>query len=326
MQTRPLGRTGIDVSEIGFGAWGIGGATPGATSYGARDDAESLAALDRALAEGITFFDTSSVYGYGHSEALIGRAFAGRRERVVIATKAGFTRYDAAPDHSPASLRRSLEGSLERLGTDHVDLLQLHNAPIEQLRQDPDILATLQALRAEGRIRAFGLSIKTMDEGVAAIRDFAVPVLQLNLNMMDLRAIDSGLLELAEATGTGIIARTPLCFGFLAGTLSPDAEFAADDHRSAWPRAQIRAWAEGAALTLGAVADRPGQNGVVKALRFCLSYPAVSTVIPGLLRPAEVSEAAAAGRFGALSRDERASVEALNRSYDFLVRRAKLQP
>lgn len=321
MRIRPLGRTGLTVSEIGFGGWGIGGATPGATSYGARDDAVSAAALARALAQGITFFDTSSVYGYGHSERLIGRAVAHCRDRVVIATKAGFTTYDQAADYSPAWIRRSVEGSLERLGTEYIDVLQLHNAPIELLRRDPAVIATLVQLKAEGRIRSFGFSVRNMAEAVAAIDEFDAAVLQVNLNMLDVRAVSGGVLDLAAGRGCGIIARTPLCFGFLSGRLGADSQFAPDDHRSAWPRVQVAAWADGAHRVLGAVAEPPRQTSVQKALRFCLSYPAVSTVIPGLLDPAEVDEAVAASTLGPLADAEREAVETINAGTDFFVRR-----
>src|SRR5258707_11650726 len=121
MNYRALGRTGLSVSEIGFGAWGMGGRTAGHTSYGETDDATSLAALSRALDCGITFFDTSSAYGDGHSEALIGRAFKHSRARVVIATKAGYDSWDRAPDFSPAAIVASVERSLARLQSYYVD-------------------------------------------------------------------------------------------------------------------------------------------------------------------------------------------------------------
>src|SRR5437588_5988051 len=111
MRYRPLGRSGIEISEIGFGAWGIGGCTPGATSYGKTDDSASLRALEAALDRGISFFDTSGVYGYGHSEELLGRALAGHREQVAIATKAGLREYGAPLDFSPASITAGVEAS-----------------------------------------------------------------------------------------------------------------------------------------------------------------------------------------------------------------------
>ncbi|MBI3513722.1 MAG: aldo/keto reductase, partial [Proteobacteria bacterium] len=197
MRYRPLGTTGLTVSEIGFGSWGIGGPSPGATSYGPTDDAVSLRTLARALERGITFFDTSNAYGNGHSEELIGQAFRHRRASVVIATKAGFPRFDQEPDFTPDHLRRSLEGSLRRLQTDHVDLFQLHSPPIALVLDDAAILETLRALVREGKARAFGISVRAPEDGLIAIRELGVPVIQANLNLLDQRAIGTGLMALA---------------------------------------------------------------------------------------------------------------------------------
>ena len=195
MRYRPLGKTGLTVSEIGFGGWGIGGPSPGATSYGPTDDAVSLRTLERAFEQGITLYDTSNAYGDGHSEALIGQAFKQRRTQVVIATKAGFPRFDQDQDFSPGQLRASLEGSLRRLQTDHVDLFQLHSPPIALLRDDPAILATLRSLVQEGKARAFGLSVRAPEDGLVAIRELGFPVVQVNLNLLDQRAVGNGLTE-----------------------------------------------------------------------------------------------------------------------------------
>src|SRR6185295_5584920 len=157
MKYRALGRTGLSVSEIGFGAWGIGGRTVGETSYGDTDDRTSLVALRRALDRGITFFDTSSAYGEGHSEALIGEAFAARRDKVVIATKAGYDSWDKPPDFSPGAVVASAERSLARLRSDYVDLLQLHNPPAQALREG-GVREALTRLQSSGKIRAWGVS------------------------------------------------------------------------------------------------------------------------------------------------------------------------
>lgn len=321
MRVRRLGRGGPAVSEIGFGAWGIGGPRPGLRAYGPVDDAVSLAALDRALAAGITFYDTSSLYGLGHSERLIGRAFSGRRDQVVIATKAGFDAL-GRPDFRPDSLRASLEASLRNLGTGHVDLFQLHDPDLAQLRAEPAILAAVEDLRREGKAGRIGVSLKNPLDGIAAIQAFGFEVVQINLNMMDVRAVECGLLDFAASRGVGVVARTPLCFGWLSGTLSADTAFPPDDHRSAWPPAQRAAWSEGAALLLDAV-KAEGQTGAQKALRFCLSYAGVSTVIPGLSTPAEVDENAAAGAFGPLPERQRLRIEAINRERSFFVRRGE---
>lgn len=296
MRTRPLGSTGLVVSEIGFGAWGIGGRTAGATSYGATDDTVSRRALAVALDRGITFFDTAPAYGDGHSERLIGEAVRGRRDRVVIATKAGLPGFGAPPDFSPAALRASLEGSLRRLGTDHVDLLQLHNPSLRDLRVRPEILEALEGFRRAGLARAVGLSLKSPADGPPAIHAFAVRQLQVNLNMLDLRALDVGLLDVAAGTGTGIVARTPLAFGFLAARMAPGTVFPADDHRSLWPREQVDRWIAAADALFARIpaVESDFQPRSVAAIAFCLSLPAVSTVIPGLLSVEEVDAAAEA--------------------------------
>jgi len=319
MNYRALGRTGLSVSEIGFGAWGIGGRTSGTTSYGETDDRTSLAALARALDCGITFFDTSAAYGDGHSEELIGRAFAGRRDGVVIATKAGYESWDKAPDFSADAVVASAEKSLARLRSDYVDLLQLHNPPTEALRDDR-LRAALVRLQAEGKIRAWGVSARSPAEALEALTDFGAPVVQANFNMMDMRALESGLLAEAGQRGAGFIGRTPLCFGFLSGMVGRDTVFPPGDHRLGWSPAQLDNWINGAAELLAAVKARPGREGAQAALRFCLAFDAISTTIPGIMTASEADENAAASQAGLLAADAVQTVLTINRQRRFFVR------
>ncbi len=321
MKYRALGRTGLQVSEIGFGAWGIGGRTVGTTSYGDTDDSTSLAALGRALDCGITFFDTSSAYGNGHSEALIGQAFASKRDRVVIATKAGYDAWDKPPDFSPSAVVASAEASLRRLRTETIDLFQLHNPPQEALCV-PELGEALSGLRKAGKIRAWGVSAKSPVEAIAALRECDVGVVQANFNMMDVRALD-GLLGEIERRQAGFIGRTPLCFGFLSGTISKDTEFPPGDHRLGWSRAQLDNWIDGAADLLAAVKAQPGRQGAESALRFCLSFPAISSVIPGILTPAEADMNAAASDRGSLPKAAVDAVLEINRTRQFFVARPR---
>ena len=318
MRYRSLGETGLTVSEVGFGAWGIGGQTAGATSYGPTSDDASRDALRRAFERGITLYDTANVYGDGHSEALIGEVFRTRRHRIVIATKAGRPVYADCPDYSGAELRRSLEGSLRRLGTDYVDLFQLHDPPPAALREG-DTLATLDRLRTEGKIRAVGVSVRTPDDGLAVVRDLGLRAVQVNLSLIDQRARENGLAALAAERGAGLIARTPLCFGLLSGRVAPDALFDPSDHRSAWPRPQIARWAEASRLFFAAVAERERQTPAQLALRFCLSFPGVATVIPGMLTTAEVEENAAAADLGPLAADDLAEIARVYDSHTFFL-------
>lgn len=321
MNYRALGRTGLIVSEIGFGAWGIGGRTTGETSYGDTDDRTSLAALAAALECGITFFDTSGAYGNGHSEELIGRAVGPLRQQVVLATKAGYESWDRPPDFSADAITASVERSLVRFRTDYVDLLQLHNAPIEALQAD-ELQQAISRLIADGKIRAWGVSAKTPAEAIDALSLCRAPVVQANFNMMDVRALTSGLLDEAARQDAGFIARTPLCFGFLSGTIGRDTVYPPGDHRLGWSRAQLNNWIDGAQELLTAVSASPGKSAVESALRFCLSFPAVSSVIPGILTAAEAEENAKASSLARLAADAIEAVLAINRSREFFVRPA----
>jgi aryl-alcohol dehydrogenase-like predicted oxidoreductase len=152
--------------------------------------------------------------------------------------------------------------------------------------------------------------------------ELAVPVVQANFNMMDLRVLDSGLLAEAGRQGAGVIARTPLCFGFLSGTIRRDTTFPPGDHRLGWPRAQLDNWIDGAGELLAAVKAAPGRGGSQAALRFCLSFAEVSTVIPGILTPHEAEQNARASAAGALPEEAVAAVLAINRRRQFFVRSA----
>ena len=322
MNYRSLGRTGLVVSEIGFGAWGIGGRTVSQTSYGDTDDRTSLAALACAHDRGITFFDTSAAYGNGHSEELIGEALSGVRHKAVLATKAGYEAWDRPPDFSAAAIVASTERSLGRLRTDYLDLLLLHNPPLDVLLA-PDVQEALAQLVASGKVRAWGASCKGPADALKALRACDVPVIQANFNMMDVRVVTSGLFAEVSRRSAGFIARTPLCFGFLSGTITRDTKFPPGDHRLGWSNAQLANWIDGARDLLEAVSASPGLAGVQAALRFCLAFPEVSCTIPGILTPAEAGQNAAASELGALPKDAVAAVLEINRNRQFFVAAAK---
>ncbi len=313
MKYRELGNSELTVSEIGFGAWGIGGSAGGHAAYGLTDDAESIRALHAALDAGVTLYDTSDLYGMGHSELLIGRAFQQRRDQVVIATKGGMVNPAGEQDFSPSYLRGALERSLSRLASDYVDLYQLHSPPPEELEQIADLAHFLETLVKEGKARVTGVSARSPQEALLLVERHGFRSIQANLNLLDWRAIDCGLLERCRSLGVGVIARTPLCFGFLTGRYSCDNVSDPHDHRARWPREQLERWIA-AAASYGAVINSGGeQTSGQKSLRFCLSFDVVSAVIPGMLTAEQVQENILASSLGALTPEELIQVERIYR-------------
>jgi aryl-alcohol dehydrogenase-like predicted oxidoreductase len=304
MNYRRLGGTGIRVSEIGFGAWGIGGSVNGAIGYGPTDDRESKAALLHAYNLGVTFYDTSDLYGYGHSERLIGEALKNVRHNVVITTKVGFVNSSSAQDFSPGHMRNALQASLKRLQTDYIDLYQLHSPSLAVLKQDGRVLGVLEELLGEGKIRAFGISLSSPKDGAESITKFGFKSIQVNFNLVDQRALAIGLFNLCAEQDVGIIVRTPLCFGFLTGAYSQDTGYDSSDHRTRWSSAQIERWANAGQLFSSVLKEEGGQTGAQMALRFCLSYDSVSTVIPGMLTAQQVEENVLASRMGPFSPED----------------------
>lgn len=321
MRYRTLGSTGIRVSEIGFGTWGLGGAAQGAVAYGATRDEQSIAALRAAYDRGVNFFDTADFYGFGHSEKVLGDALHGVRDKVVIATKGGLLDATGAQDFSPAHLRRALEASLKRLGTDYVDLLQLHSPPIDLLVKQPETIECLEALRREGKVRAFGVSVRSPDDGLVAVEQLGVRCIQANFNLVDQRVLENGLLERCARLGAGLIGRTPLCFGFLTGQYAAATKFDQYDHRNRWSVEQRERWASALGKFIGALRTRSSQSPAQFALRFCLSFPGVSAVIPGMLNEEHVAENTAASDLGALDAADLAALVDVYRKQAFFVER-----
>lgn len=287
MRYRVLGRTGLRVSEVGFGAWAIGGNAHG-NSYGPTDDAESLAAVRKAVDAGCTFFDTADVYGWGHSEELLGRALEGRRDEVVLATKVGGDFYHGGvrTNFDPGYIAFALERSLQRLRTDHVDVYQLHNPPAERMG-DPATYEALEALKAERKIDHYGVSIHEPLEGLLCLEAGKPETLQIPFSVFRQEWIDE-LFEEARRANVGIIAREPLGNGFLAGRITTDRRFPPGDVRHQWPPSMIRGRLS---VTEGlAFLKRPDRTPAQAALRFALAFPEVAVAIPGMKTTAQVDE------------------------------------
>ncbi|MBI1871550.1 MAG: aldo/keto reductase [Chlamydiae bacterium] len=276
MKKRFLGKTNLEISEMGFGAWAIGG-----NAYGPVDGQESLRALRYALDCGIDFIDTADVYGNGHSEELVGQAVHGRREEVFLATKAGwdFTHGAIRSNFDRSYLAFALEDSLRRLKTDHVDLFQLHNPPMV-LAHDRALLESLQKMRQSGKIRSYGVSVHSPDEAFFWIEHTDLQVIQIVFNLLDQRPIPQ-LLKIASERGIGMIAREPLACGMLTEKYGVETVFPKDDHRRRWPKEKkeadlvkilkIKSLLQPLCVPLSQI-----------ALEFVLSFPEISTTIPGM--------------------------------------------
>ena len=291
MKKRRLGYSDVYVSEIGFGAWGIGGITPGSTSYGNTDDKQSLRALDSAFERGVTLFDTSNVYGDGHSEELIGLAFAKKRPDVVLSTKFGLDRHFVPLPLTRDAIRQSVHDSLTRLQTDYVDILHLHEISPETLLENGAVLEAANELQIEGKVRLLSMSLKRPQDCGKVFNELGLRSFQVNLSVLDMRLYDGDFLGRNDTAVCGIIARTPLCFGFLANNFSYDIEFESSDHRSRWSRAQVVKWIDSANLMLSSLGVENLDNTeerTVAALRFCLSVGRIASTIPGMLTEKEV--------------------------------------
>jgi aryl-alcohol dehydrogenase-like predicted oxidoreductase len=282
---RRLGRTGIEVSEIGYGAWGIGG-----SQWGGADDDESIQALHRAIDLGLNFIDTALAYGQGRSERLVGQVVRERPERIYVATKvppknltwpapAGVPVEEAFPaDH----IKACAELSLANLGLERIDLLQLHVWSDEWVDQG-DWREAVDELRAAGKIGFFGVSINDHQpsNGVRLVQSGAADTVQVIYNVFD-QSPEDELFPACREHDVGVIARVPLDEGGLTGRIGPDTEFAEGDFRENYFRGdrkrEVQERVRAIAADLGISEDELAEV----ALRFVLSEPTVSTVIPGM--------------------------------------------
>ena len=307
METRKLGKTGLIVSEIGFGAWGIGG-----TGWLGAEDTESLRALHRAIDLGVTFIDTALGYGNGHSEELVGRVVRERREEVVVATKIPpANRIWPAPDgidpeeaFPAAHVRECVQRSLSNLGVDAIDVEQFHVWSDEWVGRGSWEEA-IADLKAEGKIRNFGVSINDHQPANALelVRSGVVDTVQVIYNVFD-QSPEDELLPTCVEHGVGVIVRVPFDEGALTGRIGPDTTFDEGDFRNSYfadgRKEQVWERTEAIVDDLGIGRDDLAEV----ALRFILSNPAVSTVIPGMRTVRNVERNTAVGDGRGLPADQ----------------------
>jgi aryl-alcohol dehydrogenase-like predicted oxidoreductase len=322
MHTRLLGRTNRTVSVIGLGTWQLG------ADWGAVDDDAARAVLDASFAAGVTMYDTADVYGDGRSEQRIASWLDARglRGEVFVATKMGRLLPQEPENYSMANFRAWTDRSRANLGVDTLDLVQLHCPPDEVYASDA-VFDALDTLVAEQAIAAYGVSVETVDQALAAIARPGVATVQIILNAFRLKPLDA-VLPAALDAGVGIIARVPLASGLLSGRYDHDTTFAADDHRSynrdgssfdvgeTFSGVDFDEGVE-AAREFSALAREHGLEPATAALAWVSQLPGVSTVIPGARNVGQAQGNAAAGSVGPLGEGFTAAVRDL---YDRRIR------
>ena len=289
MNSRSFSRDGTAVSEIGLGCWQLGGG-----DWGDISDDKALSILRAAMEAGVDFLDTADVYGAGRSERLIGQFLRETPLRPFIATKLGrFSPPGWPGNFTREAVRAHTEASLKRIGVDALDLTQLHCVP-PQILNDGSIFEWLRELQSEGKIRRFGASVESMEEAQACLKQPGLSSLQIIFNIFRQKPIET-LFSDALNSQVALIVRLPFASGLLTGKFTRDTEFAASDHRT-YNR-------DGQAFNVGETfAGLPFEAGVdladelrallpeglsmaQMALRWCLDFPAVTTVIPGAKSP-----------------------------------------
>jgi len=293
---RKLGRTQLEVSEIGFGAWAIGG------GWGPQSESDSVAALNRALDLGVNFIDTAAGYGDGKSERIIAEVLKGRRESVVVATKTPPTAgpwppspYCVASARYPEKyLRENIEQRLRNLGTDHLDILQLHTWT-RAWNRGPEPFVVLRKLKEEGKVRFVGVSTPEHDQNsvIGLIRDGWVDVVQVIYNIFEQEPA-AELLPAAAEAGVGIIVRVVFDEGSLTGKWSGDTQFPEGDFRRSYFQGDRLGRAVARAGRVAETIQGSGYTLAQAAMKFALAHPAVGTVIPGMRNPAQAQANCAA--------------------------------
>ena len=321
MEYRTLGRTGWNISVIGFGAWGIGGG-----DWGTTDDKTSLAALHRAIDLGVNFIDTADVYGDGHSERLIAEVRKARSEQLIIATKAGRRlNPHTASGYNRQNLTSFVERSLQNLQTETLDLLQLHSPPSEVYHM-PEVFGILDDLAQQGKIRFYGVSVERVDEALKAITYPNVQSIQIIFNMFRFKPSEQ-FFAAAREHRVGILARVPLASGLLTGKFNSQTQFAANDHRmynrhgEAFDQGETFSGVDYETGLQAVEALRllvpPGATMAQLALRWILMFPEVTSTIPGAKSPEQAENNVKAAELPPLS-DE--TMQRVREVYDTYIR------
>lgn len=293
MKYRKLGNTDLSVSEISFGTWGIGG------DWGESDTQDALLGLNRAMENGVNFFDTADVYGSGRSEELLRQATKGKEDTIYIASK--FCRAGDIHDpntYSEETIRAYCEASLKRLGRERIDLYQIHCPPLHIL-QNTDVFTVLDKLQQEGKIRHYGVSVETVEEGLYCLTIPGVRALQVIFNLFRQKPLEE-LFPAAKKQGVGILARVPLASGLLTGKFNSQTKFDENDHRrfnANGEKFNVGETFAGLEFSKGVeLADKlswiaEGRESLANsALRWILDHEEITCAIPGFKNVAQVDQ------------------------------------
>jgi len=307
MNYRNLGETDLKVSEIGLGTFHFGGPPrkwPPTIGWDGVEDSVALKILNACLDLGANFIDTADLYGNGHCEELIGQAFKNRRHQTVICTKGGNrinSKGEWFKDFSQEWIQRACEASLKRLQTDYLDIY-LYHTPLNQIQFISEEFEVLDRLKTAGQIRAYGVSIGPVSDGLTLIERGLADVIETTYNIIE-RDAEKKLFPGAQSHKVGIIARVPLCTGFLAGKFTPDVTFKKNDFRSSLSRELIQ-WLVEQAEKVRSLTPVDSRTPAQLALQFCLSDPAVSVVITGAKTSKQLGDNAKASELKPLSKKE----------------------
>ncbi len=332
MQTRTLRGTDLEVSVVGFGVW-----TVATKMWGITDEAFGARLLRSALDHGITFFDTADVYGDGRGETMLAEVLGGRRDEIAIATKFGYDFYnhpgvqanqrERPHDWSPKFVRFALENSLKRLDTDRIELYQLHNPRLDALQSD-DLFETLEALKAEGKIRAYAAALgpalkpdRQIEEGLYCLRERKAGV-QIIYNLLE-QMLGEVLCPVADRENVSIFVRVPHASDMLLGHIQEDTVFAKDDHRAhrVSNEEMKHKWQTEGILKvekLSFLTEPRGRTLGQMAVQFLLHEPSVTSIFPNIYDEALIEELAYAPETPPFSEDEYRRVRELYTNNFFL--------
>jgi aryl-alcohol dehydrogenase-like predicted oxidoreductase len=323
MEKRSFGKSGVEASVVGFGVWTVSTPWWHASNEKLKDRDYNLSLLQKALDAGITLFDTADTYGNGLGETILKDALGHRRDEICISTKFGYEwqntpvgerkgQVEQPQNFDPDFIRKGLEGALERLGTDRIDLWMLHNAKMDHIERD-DTFALLEKLKQEGKIRAYGVALGPAigwePEGVKAMQTRALDCLMIIYNLLEQ---DPGrrFIEVAGQSGCGLMARVPHSSGMLEGQYTKDTKFDASDHRAH----RKRVWLEQGLQKveqLKFLTEGKGRTLAQVALQYILAHKELTACLPNIYNEAQLAEFTAAPATTPLTAEEIAKVDAL---------------